>query len=237
MPNDAGPIYLETQMGRFPVEPWNTYSNLLFLALIIFWFFRVRHHAREHQFIAFSLPIFFLGYIGGTVYHATRSHEVWLILDWVPIAFLSIVVATSFWRRLQFSWFIAPLLVIGPVVLAGFAISLLGGSDMPIWWLLVVAFAILTPVLAYLVRSGWKDVGLVAGSLAGFAVAIGFRSIDLSVPIAFLPMGTHWLWHIFGAASVHLLILYIYRSDLKEAAGHVARREASRTRPASEAAR
>ena len=38
MPNDNGPIYVETLMGRFPVEPWNTYSNLLFLALIVFWF-------------------------------------------------------------------------------------------------------------------------------------------------------------------------------------------------------
>ena len=44
MPNDRGPIYLETLMGRFPVEPWNTFSNLLFLALIVFWFLRVRGH-------------------------------------------------------------------------------------------------------------------------------------------------------------------------------------------------
>ena len=218
MPNDGGPIYLETLMGRFPVEPWNTYSNLLFLALIVFWFLRVRRHAREHRFIACSLPVFLLGYVGGTVYHATRSHEIWLILDWGPIALLALAVAMFFWRRQGISWFVAPLIVIGPLALAGVAISLLGNSHTAIYLLPVVALTILTPVFSYLVRTAWKDIGLVAGVLVGLAVAIGFRSIDYRVPIAFLPMGTHWLWHSFGAATVHLLILYIYRGDLKEAA-------------------
>ena len=83
------------------------------------------------------------------------------------------------------------------------------------------------PVLRHLARTGWKDVGLVAGALVGFAVAIGFRSIDLSVSIAFLPMGTHWLWHSFGAVAVHLLMLYIYRAERREAAVAVDRREAA----------
>ena len=236
MPNDTGPIYPETLMGRFPVEPWNTYSNLLFLALIVFWFLRVRRDARDHRFIAYSLPIFLLGWVGGTVYHATRSHDVWLFLDWVPIALLAIAVASFFWRRQGVPWLVAPSLVIGPVVLAGVAISLLGVSSTAIVWLPVVALTILMPMLSYLVRTGWKGVGLVAGSLVGFAVAIGFRSIDLSVPIAFLPMGTHWLWHSFGAAAVHLLMLYIYRGDRREAAGTVDRREPAGTLPTSEAA-
>ena len=34
MPNDSGPIYLETLMGhRFPVEPWNTYRAPLKILL------------------------------------------------------------------------------------------------------------------------------------------------------------------------------------------------------------
>ena len=109
MPNDTGPIYMETLMGRFPVEPWNTYSNLLFLALIVFWFFRVRRNVRDHRFIAYSLPVFLLGWVGGTVYHATRSHEVWLFLDWAPIALLALAVAIFFWHRQGVSWFVAPL--------------------------------------------------------------------------------------------------------------------------------
>ena len=95
---------------------------------------------------------------------------------------------------------------------------MLGGSETVGPWLAVVALTILTPLLVHLARTGWKDQALVVGALVGFAVAIGFRSIDLSVPIAFLPMGTHWLWHTFGAVAVHTLILYIHRSDLREAA-------------------
>ena len=229
MPNDRGPIYLETLMGRFPVEPWNTFSNLLFLALIVFWFLRVRGHVPDHRFIAYSLPVFLIGWVGGTVYHATRSHNVWLFLDFVPIALLAFAVAMFFWRRQGISWFVAPFLVIGPLVLAGVTFSVLRDAHGSVRFLgfPVIALAILMPVLRHLARTGWKDAGLVAGALVGFAVAIGFRSIDLRVSIAFLPMGTHWLWHSFGAAAVHLLMLYIYRGERREAAGAVHRREAA----------
>ena len=229
MPNDHGPIYLETLMGRFPVEPWNTFSNLLFLVLIVFWFLRVRHHARDHRFIAASLPVFLLGWVGGTVYHATRSHDAWLFLDFGPIALLAFAVAVFFWRRQGFSWLVAPILVIGPLAVAGIIVSLVGDAHgaLHVLGFPVVALVILMPVLRYLAKTGWKDIGLVAGALAGFAVAAGFRSIDVSVPIAFLPMGTHWLWHGVGAGTVHLLMLYIYRGDLREAAGTVDRRESA----------
>jgi hemolysin III len=33
---DHGPIYAETVPGRFPVEPWATLTNLIFLAVIIY---------------------------------------------------------------------------------------------------------------------------------------------------------------------------------------------------------
>jgi len=240
MPNDRGPIYLETLMGRFPVEPWNTYSNLLFLALIVFWFFRVRRNVRNHRFIAYSLPVFVLGWVGGTVYHATRSHNVWLFLDFGPIALLAFAAAVFFWRRQGVWWLVAPFLVAGPPALVGAAASVLDFSRTAGPWLgfSTLALTILIPVMVGLARTRWQDVSLVAGALVGFAVAVGFRSIDLSVPIAFLPMGTHWLWHSFGAAATHLLMLYIYRGDRREAAGTVDSREAAGGAAAiSEAAR
>jgi hypothetical protein len=49
-----------------------------------------------------------------------------------------------------------------------------------------------------------------------------------------LPMGTHWLWHSFGAAAVQFLVLYIWRSDLHEAGR--AQGEALRPAPAVAAA-
>ena len=170
------------------------------------------------------------------MYHATRSHNVWLFLDFGPIALLALAVAMFFWRRQRVSWFVAPFLVIGPPVLAGFAARALDVAG-PWVGFPVLALTIATPVLVHLARTGWKDFGLVAGALVGFAVAVGFRSIDLRVPIEFLPMGTHWLWHSVGAVAVHLLMLYIYRGDFTEAAGAVDGREPASALPTSEAAR
>ena len=218
MPNDNGPIYLETVMGRFPVEPWNTFSNLLFLALIVFWFLRIRHDARDHMFIALSLPVLLLGYVGGTVFHATRSHNIWLALDFGPIAFLMLAVATFFWRRQAVSWFLAPLFVIVPIVLAGLALSQMGQRAGPQWGYPIMVFIMLLPVARYLMRTGWKGAGLIGASLAVFALAAWLRSIDGSALVGLLPMGTHWLWHSFGAVAVHLLILYIHGGDRRETA-------------------
>jgi hypothetical protein len=52
MPLDQGPTYIETIMGRFPVEPWNTASNLLFLVIILYWVWRLKGQIRAHRFIA-----------------------------------------------------------------------------------------------------------------------------------------------------------------------------------------
>ena len=87
-PNDSGPIYLETTQGGFPVEPFNTFSNTIFLLLIIYWSLRVYRNPGQHKFLAWVLPVIGVSYIGGTVYHATRSHEFWLRLDWMPIMLL-----------------------------------------------------------------------------------------------------------------------------------------------------
>ena len=35
-PNDQGPIYQETNMANYPVELWSTISNVVFLAVFIF---------------------------------------------------------------------------------------------------------------------------------------------------------------------------------------------------------
>ena len=220
MPRDQGPIYLETVMGRFPVEPWNTASNLLFLAIIVFWFVRVRGEVRHHRFIAYSLPVLVVGWVGGTIYHATRSANVWLFMDFLPIALLVMAVAIFFWRRQGVRWWWVPLLVFGPFALVMTLMSVLDMPDAmrPVAGYPVLAFSILLPVLRYLWQSGGADWRLVVGALAMFVIAVTFRSVDGRLFVAVLPMGTHWLWHSFGAAAVQFLILYIWRSDLRETA-------------------
>lgn len=212
-PKDFGPVYLETTQGRFPVEPYNTYSNLIFLAIIIYWGLKVYKNPRQHLYLAFAIPIIAVSYIGGTVYHATRSHEFWLRLDWMPILFLVATLVIYFvfklvnkcWKRIIFI-----------VVLLGISF-LLRVLPMPSAWRITLGYAIsagtiLVPILLYLKKTDWNNVYLVALSFGIFGVAIAFRIMDKLQDL--LPMGTHWLWHFFGGIAVHFLIAYIFKDNL-----------------------
>lgn len=102
-PNDSGPIYQETLAGRLPVEPFNTFSNIFFLMIILYFSFKVYANYSKHRFLAWSLPLLFLGFIGGTVYHATRSHDIWMFMDWLPIVILCLSVSLYYIFQLHIS--------------------------------------------------------------------------------------------------------------------------------------
>ena len=219
-PFDSGPIYKETLMGRLPVEPWNTASNLFFLALVLFWTYRVYKNYQQHRFIGFMLPVLFIGWIGGTVYHATRSHEAWLLMDWVPILLLSVAVSIYYSIKQRIPRKKTITLSILPIILA-FGLRHLAINDIMsrnIGSLIsysMMAFIILFPIFRYLSKTKWHNAKWVIAAMSSFILAISFRSIDLLVDLDFLPMGTHWLWHSFGALSATLLITFIYYDDLK----------------------
>ncbi|WP_343488264.1 hypothetical protein [Allomuricauda sp. d1] len=210
-PNDSGPIYLETVEGRFPVEPWNTYSNLIFVAILVYWGLKVYKNPKQYQFLAWVFPIIAISYVGGTIYHATRSAELWLLLDWVPIMVLCIALIIYFifkivdqwWQRLLFM-----VLLFG----ASFLLRILPLPNQLRISLgyVITAMTILLPIVWYLAKTHWKNVGPVLIAFAIFALAVYFRSIDRQ---EILPMGTHWLWHFLGGISVHFLIAYIYRDN------------------------
>lgn len=210
-PNDSGPIYRETIERDFIIEPWNTASNLIFLAIVLYWSFRVYDNIKNHKFLAVGLPTLLIGYIGGTIYHATRSHELWLLMDWVPIVLLCLSAAIYFFIKLKIRRRIITSIIIFPFLMS-FSLDVLPLSSTLsnlIGYSLIV-LVILFPLFRYLYLSQWKNKKLVFLSLASFLIALGFRSIDLFINADFFYMGTHWLWHIFGGISVHFLISYIY---------------------------
>jgi len=212
-PQDSGPIYLETVEGRFPVEPFNTYSNLIFFVLIIYWGIKVYRNPKQHQFLAWVLPIIGISYIGGTVYHATRSHEFWLRLDWMPIMLLCAALVIYFIFKLVKSWW-QQLLLITALLGASFLLRILPiptGLRISLGYVITVA-TILVPLVWYLVKTKGKNITYVAVAFLIFSVAIFFRSIDLYQN--FFPMGTHWLWHLLGGIAVHFLIAYIFKDNL-----------------------
>ena len=219
-PHDTGPIYRETLMGRLPVEPWNTFSNAIFLLLVLIWAWRVVPDFRRHGFLAFMLPVLFLGFVGGTVFHATRSHEIWLLMDWVPIVVLCMAATGLFALRAGAPWWLVVPLLLLPF---GLRYLMLDVLQWPATIVMNLGYAalgavVLGPLVLHLHRNGWQNAGTVLTSAGCFALALVFRSLDHSPLLFALPMGTHWLWHLLGGCAVHFLVRYIYLDDLRQRA-------------------
>lgn len=218
-PNDFGPIYTETlpglAAGTLPVEPWNTWSNSIFVLLLVHIVFRTRLDYQRHPLIVISLPILAIGIIGGTVYHATRSHFVWLFMDFMPILILTSAAALAFWREVVGKWPQAILLfllvgVSGRVL--GFALATERSVQISLGYL-SAALSILLPLVILVRRAKWRGLGLLCGIVLAFASAVACRMLDRAGAPSPLPMGTHFLWHIFGGASVWMLMLLVVGLD------------------------
>jgi hypothetical protein len=75
-----------------------------------------------------------------------------------------------------------------------------------------LAVMILLPMALALVKTRFRHGGWVAAALVSFVIAWFFRLVDLKMG-AYLPMGSHWLWHTFGAVTTALLIEFYYRVE------------------------
>jgi hemolysin III len=216
-PDDFGPIYAETlpgiATGAFPVEPWNTWTNLVFVALFVHIVVRTRLNYRCYPLIVTSLPILAIGIIGGTIYHATRSHPVWLLMDVVPIVVLISAAALAFWHQVVDTWPRAVFFFL-LVALSGRIAGLVLVSEHTIritLGYLSAALSIIFPLVVIVARSGWKNLGLLAGVILSFTTALTFRILDRPGTPPLLPMGTHFLWHVFGGCAVWMLMMLIIR--------------------------
>lgn len=219
---DGGPIYTETQLDRFIVEPLNASSNVLFLIIAVFWALRVYREPQPNRFLGACLPVLFLGFVGGTVYHAFRAHPFWLLLDWLPIFGLTVAASVRYVRKLSPPWAVVGLSYGIPFL----CLSLIAASlpehlievVMPALGYTTLALWVLAPLVAYVVRHPGVNWRPIVSAVGLFVAAITFRSLDRLAPFPFEETGTHFLWHIFGAASAHFVVLFIYLDD-KRAAG------------------
>ncbi len=215
---DGGPIYVETpanleQYEGLVAEPWNTASALLFIILALAWAWRLRGHYREHVFLTICLPILTAGGIGGVLFHGTRRHHAYFLLDVIPIYFLGLCVSIWLWIRL------GPKLrhLLGVIALLAF-LQLTALWRLPTHWAINVSYAslaliIVIPVILALVRTRFRHAGWIYTSLACFGIAWACRIADATIRPPLLSMGTHWLWHVFGAATTAALSVYVYRIE------------------------
>ncbi len=224
---DSGPRYKETPADPYApdaasiAEPWNTATAFLFVILVGYWVWRLRGRFREHVFLTACLPILFTGAVGGTLYHATRTSQLFFLLDVIPISILGLLAAVYLIVRLTVS--------VGVVRTGIPAIGLI------IFYLFVntvlfrllyfpnpnlrvnlsyasLALLLLCPLLVVLVRTGFRHANWVWGALCSFSIAWFCRLVD-NQPLGDLPMGTHWLWHIFGAVTTFAIMEYFYNLE------------------------
>lgn len=204
---DGGPLYTETNLDQFIVEPWNTVTAILFLVLLAYWYNKIRGNFRRHRFITNMLPLLAIGGVGGVIYHAFRYSQFFLLMDWLPIMLISLAASYYFLYRVVNSRLWAVLPIIGV-----FAISTIGFLVLPIQIAVNVNYALLAlmvllPLLMILNKTQFKYGVWILGGLISFGLALFFRIAD---PWEWLPMGTHFLWHTFGVLACHLVITYIY---------------------------
>lgn len=217
IPPDHGPIYTETVLGRFPVEPWNTFSNVLFLLIAIHFARRSGLSYKKFPLLTVSIPVLFIGFIGGTVYHATRSNRMWLMMDYIPILLLGMMAAFYFWTKIFGKWTFAAVL---SILYFLFFELLLHELRLSIQGFIAIAYLslacwIIVPAALYCWRQSFRGGSLLLRAICFFAVALYFRTIDRSIGAEVLPMGTHWMWHVLGATSTYYYMEYVYQTDLQ----------------------
>jgi hypothetical protein len=219
---DWGPRYVETPPEYPPsqliAEPWNAASALLFIGIVIFWLIRLRGRYTQFPFLCICLPLLLVGGIGGTLFHALRTQPAFFLMDVIPIYLLGLSASIYLWFRLRPRL----LYLVGLIALLCF-LQALGLSALPTQWAINVSYAtlaalVITPLALVLIRTRFRHGGWVTTAFVLFGMAWVCRIAETWRPT--LPMGTHWLWHAFGALSTLALSEYFFRI---EGEGHESR--------------
>jgi hypothetical protein len=217
---DYGPRYTETPPdpyapnAPFIAEPWNAITASFFIVIVAVWAWRLRGRYRDYPFLCCCMPILLAGGIGGTLYHATRVSMVYFLLDVVPISLLglagAVFMAIRYWGRRGW-WFLPAVGVFYAAVnrLLFVAIHPINNTLRINLSYASLAIMVLIPIGLVLLRTRFRYAGWVVAGVISFAIAWFFRLVDRDSG-SYLPMGSHWLWHTFGAITTALIIEYFY---------------------------
>ena len=200
--------YAETVAGRFPVEPLNTISCLAFVAVAVYWAYRTRLNIRRYPLIVMVVPLLVAGAVGGMAHHAFRSYRAWRHIDML-MAFYGVAMGcVYFWRRVSRGWLDAFLLtLLFPLFLRFVLYDVRINSASVVFVGMALALAI--PIAIDGLKTGGRRMfaSMVASLL--FCVAVLFRELD-AYPEIVGKYGSHFLWHLFAAASVWIVLAYVY---------------------------
>ncbi|GAB4253678.1 MAG: ceramidase domain-containing protein [Ekhidna sp.] len=216
-PDDGGPIYAETNLSGIIAEPWNAISSLAIVLPSIYWAIRLKGNVKQFAFLYFLIPLLFLGGTGSLLYHAFRNSRFLLWMDVVPTAIVTFAVSVYFWDRLLPKKWLVAVIIVPVTFMRFFLLDVLPGQLSVNVSYFITGFLIFFPLLVYEVRNKMKYFKPIFISVICLSASLAFRRLDHSFTWI-LPMGSHFLWHIFSGIGAYYLALFIYlirRDDLR----------------------
>jgi hypothetical protein len=203
--------YCERAGPSFWDEPFNAVSNIAFilaaLAALRLW---RRQGGRDYPALALIATGFSVG-IGSFLFHTHTTHWTWLA-DVIPIAiFIAGYLLLSLYRYLGFSLLVSVLLLAAYEALTVGILKLVPptflnratGYVLSLCALLVIGSLLRFRANMSVNRRQAGSALLLAAVL--FAISLFARTIDIQV-CAVIPSGTHFLWHIFNALVIYVLL-------------------------------
>lgn len=207
-PPDGGTIYTETNLSHFFPEPFNAITAAFFLIIAIYFTVKLRGKFSSHPFLSYCLVLLYIGGIGGTTYHTLRQWPIFIMMDWMPIMLLCVSAGVYFLSKLL-KWYYAFLIVLVYFVVQVFFRRVMSANNLQLFINInyaMMAALVLFPVFAYLISTKWKHGKWVGIALVAFSIALTFRIAD---KWEWLTIGTHFLWHSFGAVASFCMLRYI----------------------------
>jgi len=209
-PVDGGPIYFESDFSAFIAEPWNMASALVFVLIAGYWIYKSAPIKKQTPFVFYASILLLIGGIGGSLYHGFRNSEITLLMDWVPILLLVLGASVYFLKFSTGTWKL-PILA----VLILFTFEFINWNFAPARMnnnisYILMALTVLVPtflVLRKIKFKGWKSITL---AFSCFILALIFRIFDRD---GLLPMGTHFLWHSFGAVATFFMFRFVWKLE------------------------
>jgi hypothetical protein len=210
LPPDGGPIYAETNLERQITEPWNAISSLALVLPALYWMVRLKFDIKNYTFIYFSIPLLLAGGTGSLLYHASRTSWWLLYLDVLPTAVLTISVGVYFWWKFFKNWLQVSMIII-PATLLRIYLLVYHSSEASVNLSYFIAgVVIFLPVLLYLMRHNYHYLSTFVVSVTCLIISLILREADHWFA-QFLPMGSHFLWHIFSGIGAYYLAYYLYK--------------------------
>ena len=214
--NPIQPVYCETppvvgQVYPLPFELVNSVSSLIptIFALLALWYM-MKQKVRRYDLYLLVALLFSVG-IGSALWHGWRT-SLFLTLDVIP-GLLFLLCFTLLWPAYLRGrwWAYGTFFALFALQFISFQLIRLMPVDGPPISFFVGLF-VLGAVLMYFT---WRDAGKTAfwwgtASVMAATAAAVFRSID-GIACAYIPFGSHFLWHVFLGFSAYCGIVLLVK--------------------------